>query len=232
MKLSDLITDFNILKPVFKFILIGLSMLLIGVVFHDISKTNSLDTYITKYNHVLAKRTEVLQESDSMKLVVNQHQRTAAVAEEKAKLQQARADSLDKARPKKAVVDALKHQVDSLKFVAQSADSNRINKEIIGKQDTIIQQHEATITNLNQTNTSLKGVIEQDSIVIKEQKTSVSLLRTDNDSLKSVLKKFPKAPSNPDKILGIPMISRTASFFGGTIVGAITVIVAVLATAK
>jgi hypothetical protein len=89
---------------------------------------------------------------------------------------------------------------------------------IVPLQQQIIEQQETTITIQAQQ----IGELET-ALVFKDE--AIALLTQSNDSLQFVLRNPPVPPSNPNKMFGITLPSRTTSFIAGAVTATVAIVV-------
>jgi hypothetical protein len=83
---------------------------------------------------------------------------------------------------------------------------------VVPLQDSIIQSQETTIALQENQIFELRSVVD-----LKDQ--SIFLLTQSRDSLQIVLRNPPTVPKNPNKVFGITLPSRRASFVAGILIG-------------
>ena len=93
-------------------------------------------------------------------------------------------------------------------------DTLQLAREILPLKDSIITKQETTIT------TQDKKITELES-ALKSKDTAIALLTLSRDSLQTVIKNIPPAPKNPNRMFGIKLPSRKASFVVGVVAGVV-----------
>lgn len=177
-----------------------------------------MDQYISEYKEFKTRADSAVRFADSLKTQIAIETNEARAAEMRAetyakdvkKLKMTTANLLSRRDSLMQETIMPKTVEDSLEFV----------RSIIPLQDSIITSQNGTI--LNQENQ-----ITELSRALKNKDNAILLLTTSRDSLQKVIINIPPPPKNPNKLFGIPLPSRKASFVVGTVVGlaaAVTII--------
>lgn len=197
-------------------LLVGVAVL-IGLVYLNYNTKSSLSDYITKYNAFRAQGESTLVYVDSLKGVIGAYEKANEKILVLANKYQKKADSIAKVRPKPEVVKALQDRVDDL--VKTTTDTMEMARVIIPAQAELIDTLNVTVKNQAEELEaktgeifSLHNIIRNDSSIIRFQNKSI-------DSLQKVVINFPKAPKDPDKILGFQLPSRKLVYVAGVLTG-------------
>jgi vacuolar-type H+-ATPase subunit I/STV1 len=217
---TKLLTEtFNNIMPIIKIVagIMGV-MLLVVFIQGQFKGSDDIDRYIADARRFQEEAQVAVAFADSLKGEVELREIAAT-------------DAIARATQLSQQVSSLRSETRELRdravFAIQSAPpTSEMNRdelityvdEIVPLQQQIIDQQETTIN----MQTQQIGELET-ALVFKDE--TIALLTQSNDSLQFVLRNPPVPPSNPNKMFGITLPSRTTSFIAGAITATVAIVV-------
>jgi molybdopterin/thiamine biosynthesis adenylyltransferase len=159
--------------------------------------------------------------ADSAIVYAQQVEQRVFIKQEEAAIAMARADELSaqvqtlrtRTRVLTTRIDSIKQSVPPLTELDDRRLAEYANV-IIPQQETVIAQQEEIIETQDNEIVDLR-------LTILAKTEIIGLLTQSNDSLVAVLTDVPVAPKNPNKVFGIKLPSRKASFVKGVVIGTV-----------
>ena len=215
-----LITEtFNNMMPIIKIIASIMGVFLVVLFIQGQFKGNDdLDRYIAEANRFKEEAQLAVAFADSLKVEVQLMELEANQAIERAEFLGQQVQNL------RSQTTELRTQVNGI--IAEAPPLTQMSKDeliiyaeqVIPQQQEIINQQEITINvQAEQIDELSRALVYKDEVI--------TLLTQSNDSLQFVLRNPPTPPSNPNKMFGINLPSRTTSFIVGVATGVAAIIV-------
>ena len=185
--------------------LLGLLLVFAGILYwQDSTSDDAMDKYIEEYKEFQAKADSVTELADSLKEEI-------VIADNEARVAQSRAQVLGRQ------VNSLKNETLSMAERAQVmqetlTDTLELARQVLPLKDSIIAKQKETI--------DVQGgqVKELESALLsKDNALRMAMIR--GDSLQAIINLIPPAPKNPNRMFGIKLPSRKASFAIGLAMG-------------
>jgi hypothetical protein len=207
------------MMPIIKIIASIMGVFLVVLFIQGQFKGNDdIDRYIAEANRFKEEAQLAVAFADSLKLEIDIKESEASEAIERANALREQVSSL------RSQTTVLREQVNAV--IAEAPPLAEMSKDeliiyaeqVIPQQQEIINQQEITI------NVQAQQIDELSrALVYKDE--AIALLTQSNDSLQFVLRNPPTPPSNPNKMFGINLPSRTTSFIAGVATGVAAIIV-------
>jgi chromosome segregation ATPase len=167
-------------------------------------KEDEMDRYIAQYKEYKAQAEVTSRYADSLSTQITIQENETRAAEARAAM------AAQKVKELKSQTQVYTTQVAAIRETV--TDSTELARTIIPLQDSIISTQQVTIdtqeTQINELQTALNS-----------KDTSLRLAIQRGDSLQTVLNLLPPAPKNPNRVFGIKLPSRKASFLVGVGIG-------------
>lgn len=186
--------------PLAKLAMVAMGVLALVMMFKVNKTEDEMDKYIAEYK-VFQQKAEVATElADSLKVEI-------VIADNEARAAQSRAITLGRQ------VNSLKNETLSMEeraTVMQETllDTLELARQILPLKDSIIAKQKETIETQGIQVTELESALSN-----KDNALRMALMR--GDSLQAVINLIPPAPKNPNRMFGIKLPSRKASFLVG-----------------
>ena len=193
--------------------LLALLLVFAGVLYwQDSTSDDAMDKYIEEYKEFQAKADSVTELADSLKAEI-------VIADNESRAAESRAKVLGRQ------VSALTNETLSMEERAETMketllDTLELARQILPLKDSIIAKQKETITLQSTQVTELESALGK-----KDDALKLALMR--GDSLQAVINLIPPAPKNPNRMFGIKLPSRKASFLVGVAMGVGTSILVV-----
>jgi len=193
--------------------LLGLLLVFAGVLYwQDSTSDDAMDKYIAEYKQFQAKADSVTELADSLKEEI-------IIADNESRAAESRAKILGRQ------VNSLKNETLSMEERAEVMketllDTLELARQVLPLKDSIIAKQKETITLQSTQVTELESALGK-----KDDALKLALMR--GDSLQAVINLIPPAPKNPNRMFGIKLPSRKASFLVGVAMGVGTSILVV-----
>lgn len=185
--------------------LLGLLIVFAGVLYwQDSTSDDAMDKYIEEYKQFQAKADSVTELADSLKVEI-------IIADNESRAAESRAKTLGRQ------VNSLKNETLSMSeraTVMQETllDTLELARQILPLKDSIIAKQQETIKVQDSQLCELDSALQS-----KDSALRMALMR--GDSLQMVVNLIPPAPKNPNRMFGIKLPSRKASFAVGLAMG-------------
>jgi hypothetical protein len=185
--------------------LLGLLLVFAGVLYwQDSTSDDAMDKYIAEYKQFQAKADSVTELADSLKEEI-------IIADNESRAAESRAKILGRQ------VNSLKNETLSMEERAEVMketllDTLELARQVLPLKDSIIAKQKETITLQSTQVTELESALGK-----KDDALKLALMR--GDSLQAVINLIPPAPKNPNRMFGIKLPSRKASFLVGVAMG-------------
>jgi hypothetical protein len=203
------------IRSTLKYVIIAL---LVGVCvnyFGNLSTKDKMDQYISDYKQFKTRADSAVRFADSLKTQITIETNEAREAELRAEIY---AKDVKKLKMTTANLLSRRDSLMQETIIPKTVeDSLELVRSIIPLQDSIITSQNGTISNQENQITELTRAL-------KNKDNAILLLTTSRDSLQKVIINIPPPPKNPNKLFGIPLPSRKASFVLGTVVGLATAV--------
>jgi hypothetical protein len=193
--------------------LLGLLLVFAGVLYwQDSTSDDAMDKYIAEYKQFQAKADSVTELADSLKEEI-------IIADNESRAAESRAKVLGRQ------VNSLRNETLSMEERAEVMketllDTLELARQVLPLKDSIIAKQKETITLQSTQVTELESALGK-----KDDALKLALMR--GDSLQAVINLIPPAPKNPNRMFGIKLPSRKASFLVGVAMGVGTSILVV-----
>ena len=193
--------------------LLGLLLVFAGVLYwQDSTSDDAMDKYIEEYKAFQAKADSVTELADSLKEEI-------VIADNESRAAESRAKVLSRQ------VSTLTNETLSMEERAEVMketllDTLELARQILPLKDSIIAKQKETIATQGSQVTELESALQS-----KDNALRMALMR--GDSLQAVINLIPPAPKNPNRMFGIKLPSRKASFLIGVAMGVGTSILVV-----
>ena len=187
--------------------LLALLLTFAGVLYwQDSTSDDAMDKYISEYKKFQAQADSASKFADSLAVEID-------IAENEARAAEGRAGMF-----KKQAIESRNetmNMMDRAQLLTETiTDTLQLAREILPLKDSIITKQETTIS------TQDKQISELET-ALRNKDTAIALLTLSRDSLQTVVKNIPPPPKNPNRMFGIKLPSRKASFIVGTVAGVI-----------
>ena len=185
--------------------LLGLLLVFAGVLYwQDSTSDDAMDKYIAEYKQFQAKADSVTELADSLKEEI-------IIADNESRAAESRAKILGRQ------VNSLKNETLSMEERAEVMketllDTLELARQVLPLKDSIIAKQKETITLQSTQVTELESALGK-----KDDALKLAMMR--GDSLQAVINLIPPAPKNPNRMFGIKLPSRKASFVVGLTMG-------------
>lgn len=194
----------TITAPIAKWMLVAAGVLGLVMVVKYNGQQDEMDKYIAEYKVFQAKAEAATELADSLKAEI-------AIADNESRAAESRARVLGRQ------VNSLKNETLSMAeraTVMQETltDTLELARQLLPLKDSIIAKQQETITVQGSQVTELEGALQN-----KDNALKLAMMR--GDSLQAVINLIPPAPKNPNRMFGIKLPSRKASFVVGLAMG-------------
>lgn len=215
--MSKIIDEFQSFSKTTKWLIGGALVLVVVLVVSSFSGKSELDTWIKNYEKYRNK-------ADSVLVIANQKGKEADHAVKVATNDSIRASTLaKKADHLQAQLTPALHSIDSLKNevakLKQNPDSVALARTVIPVQESIIHKQDSVIVAKD----TIIATKDQQIVAVTASATNFHFAadaqKLRADSVSKILGDLPKAPKNPDKLLGIALPSRKLMFTIGGLIG-------------
>ena len=185
--------------------LLGLLLVFAGVLYWQNSTSDdAMDKYIAEYKQFQAKADLVAELADSLKEEI-------IIADNESRAAESRAKVLGRQ------VNSLRNETLSMEERAEVMketllDTLELARQVLPLKDSIIAKQKETITLQSTQVTELESALGK-----KDDALKLAMMR--GDSLQAVINLIPPAPKNPNRMFGIKLPSRKASFLVGVAMG-------------
>ena len=185
--------------------LLGLLLVFAGVLYwQDSTSDDAMDKYIAEYKQFQAKADSVTELADSLKEEI-------IIADNESREAESRAKILGRQ------VNSLRNETLSMEERAEVMketllDTLELARQVLPLKDSIIAKQKETIALQSTQVTELESALGK-----KDDALKLALMR--GDSLQAVINLIPPAPKNPNRMFGIKLPSRKASFLVGVAMG-------------
>lgn len=185
--------------------LLGLLLVFAGILYwQDSTSDDAMDKYIAEYKQFQAKADSVTELADSLKEEI-------IIADNESRAAESRAKVLGRQ------VNSLRNETLSMEERAEVMketllDTLELARQVLPLKDSIIAKQKETITLQSTQVTELESALGK-----KDDALKLALMR--GDSLQAVINLIPPAPKNPNRMFGIKLPSRKASFLVGVAMG-------------
>jgi len=194
-----------VLEKKMKVKLLVIFLIFAGVMYwQDSTSDDAMDKYIEEYKAFQAKADSVTELADSLKEEI-------VIADNESRAAESRAKLLGRQ------VSALTNETLSMEERAEVMketllDTLELARQVLPLKDSIIAKQKETITLQSTQVTELESALGK-----KDDALKLALMR--GDSLQAVINLIPPAPKNPNRMFGIKLPSRKASFAVGLAMG-------------
>jgi membrane-associated HD superfamily phosphohydrolase len=170
----------------------------------DSTSADKMDKYIEEYKQFQAKADSVTELADSLKEEI-------IIADNESRAAESRAKMLGRQ------VNSLKNETLSMEERAEVMketllDTLELARQILPLKDSIIAKQKETIDAQGTQVTELESALSS-----KDNALRMAMMR--GDSLQAVINLIPPAPKNPNRVFGVKLPSRKASFLVGAAMG-------------
>jgi len=202
-----------VLEKKMKVKLLVIFLIFAGVMYwQDSTSDDAMDKYIAEYKQFQAKADSVTELADSLKEEI-------IIADNESRAAESRAKVLGRQ------VNSLRNETLSMEERAEVMketllDTLELARQVLPLKDSIIAKQKETITLQSTQVTELESALGK-----KDDALKLALMR--GDSLQAVINLIPPAPKNPNRMFGIKLPSRKASFLVGVAMGVGTSILVV-----
>ena len=202
-----------VLEKKMKVKLLVIFLIFAGVMYwQDSTSDDAMDKYIKEYKAFQAKADSVTELADSLKEEI-------IIADNESRAAESRAKVLGRQ------VNSLRNETLSMEERAEVMketllDTLELARQVLPLKDSIIAKQKETITLQSTQVTELESALGK-----KDDALKLALMR--GDSLQAVINLIPPAPKNPNRMFGIKLPSRKASFLVGVAMGVGTSILVV-----
>jgi membrane-associated HD superfamily phosphohydrolase len=185
--------------------LLGLLLAFAGVLYwQDSTSDDAMDKYIEEYKQFQAKADSVTELADSLKVEITIADNESRAAESRAKVLGSQVNSL------KNETLSMEERAEVMKETL--LDTLELARQVLPLKDSIIAKQKETITAQGTQVTELESALSS-----KDNALRMAMMR--GDSLQAVINLIPPAPKNPNRMFGIKLPSRKASFAVGLAMG-------------
>jgi hypothetical protein len=190
--------------PLAKLALVAAGVLGLVMMLKMNQQEDEMDKYIAEYKVFQAKADSVTQLADSLKAEI-------VVADNESRAAESRANTLGRQ------VNSLKNEtlnmMDRASVMQETlTDTVELARQLLPLKDSIIAKQQETITTQSSQVSELENALQK-----KDDALKLAMIR--GDSLQSVINLIPPAPKNPNRMFGIKLPSRKASFVIGVAMG-------------
>jgi hypothetical protein len=198
-----IVETITITAPIAKWMLLAVGVLgLVMYVKND--SQDEMDKYIAEYKVFQAKAEAATELADSLKAEI-------VIADNESRAAESRAKVLGRQ------VNSLRNETLSMEERAEVMketllDTLELARQVLPLKDSIIAKQKETITLQSTQVTELESALGK-----KDDALKLALMR--GDSLQAVINLIPPAPKNPNRMFGIKLPSRKASFLVGVAMG-------------
>jgi hypothetical protein len=190
--------------PLAKLALVAAGVLGLVMMLKLNKQEDEMDKYIAEYKQFQAKADSVTELADSLKEEI-------VIADNESRAAESRAKILGRQ------VNALQNETLSMEERAEVMketllDTLELARQVLPLKDSIIAKQKETITLQSTQVTELESALGK-----KDDALKLAMMR--GDSLQAVINLIPPAPKNPNRMFGIKLPSRKASFAVGLAMG-------------
>ena len=176
-----------------------------GVMYwQDSTSDDAMDKYIKEYKAFQAKADSVSDFADSLVVEIAVADNEARAAEDRAKILSRQVNDL------RNETLSMEERAEVMKETL--LDTLELARQILPLKDSIIAKQKETIATQGGQVTELETALQR-----KDDALKLALMR--GDSLQAVINLIPPAPKNPNRMFGIKLPSRKASFAVGLAMG-------------
>lgn len=176
-----------------------------GVMYwQDSTSDDAMDKYIKEYKAFQAKADSVSDFADSLVVEITVADNEARAAEGRAKILSRQVNDL------RNETLSMEERAEVMKETL--LDTLELARQILPLKDSIIAKQKETIATQGGQVTELETALQR-----KDDALKLALMR--GDSLQAVINLIPPAPKNPNRMFGIKLPSRKASFAVGLAMG-------------
>lgn len=170
----------------------------------DSTSDDAMDKYIKEYKAFQAKADSVSDFADSLVVEITVADNEARAAEGRAKILSRQVNDL------RNETLSMEERAEVMKETL--LDTLELARQILPLKDSIIAKQKETIATQGGQVTELETALQR-----KDDALKLALMR--GDSLQAVINLIPPAPKNPNRMFGIKLPSRKASFAVGLAMG-------------
>lgn len=190
--------------PLAKLAMVAMGVLALVMVVKYNGKEDEMDRYIAQYKEYKAQAEATSRYADSLASQITIQENETRAAESRAAI------AARKANEYKSQTLVYTTQVAAIRETV--TDTVELARQLIPLQDSIISQQKLTIETQDTQINELQNALNSKDVSLK-----LALQR--GDSLQTVLNLLPPAPKNPNRMFGIKLPSRKASFLVGIAMG-------------
>jgi hypothetical protein len=202
--LKTIVETIGLAWPLIRTILVASGAMMVAVMVMNNKTQDEMDVYIADYKKFQNEAQVASAMADSLKFEIEKQEEQAATAVARARSLGVRVVAIQQTS------EGMRNRAAAMSEAI--TDTLELARKILPVKDSIITQQDSIITIQNQQNTELTRALEH-------KDTTISLLTISRDSLQNVINAIPPAPNNPNRIFGIQLPSRKASFIVGAITG-------------
>jgi len=185
--------------------LLGLLLVFAGVLYwQDSTSDDAMDKYIEEYKQFQAKADSVTELADSLKEEIIIADNESRAAESRAKLLGRQVNSLKN--------ETLSMEERATVMQETLLDTLELARQILPLKDSIIAKQKETID-------AQGGQVKELESALSSKDNALRMAMMRGDSLQAVINLIPPAPKNPNRMFGIKLPSRKASFAVGLAMG-------------
>jgi hypothetical protein len=198
-----IVETITITAPIAKWMLLAAGVLgLVMYVKND--SQDEMDKYIAEYKVFQAKAEAATELADSLAQEV-------VIADNESRAAEGRARVLS--RQVNSLRDETMNMMDRASVMQETlTDTVELARQLLPLKDSIIAKQQETITTQSSQVSELETALQK-----KDDALKLAMMR--GDSLQSVINLIPPAPKNPNRMFGIKLPSRKASFAVGLAMG-------------